>query len=44
MNESYDWQEHVPEHPAESAMITLVIYALLIVIVGALPAMLSLAG
>jgi hypothetical protein len=42
MNDSYDWQEHVPEHPAVSAMITLVIYAVLIVVVGALPAMLFL--
>jgi hypothetical protein len=42
MNDSYDWQEHVPEHPAQSAMITLVIYAVLILVVGALPAMMPL--
>jgi hypothetical protein len=42
MNESYDWHEHVQEYPAESAMITLAIYAVLIAVGGALPAILSL--
>ncbi|WP_353646664.1 hypothetical protein [Mesorhizobium sp. WSM2239] len=40
MNDSYDWHEHVQEHPAQSAMITLVIYAALIAVVGAFPAIL----
>jgi hypothetical protein len=40
MKDSYDWHEHVPERPAESATITLVIYAVVIVVLGALPGML----
>jgi hypothetical protein len=42
MHHSYDWHEHVQEHPAQSAMITLAIYAVLIAVGGALPAILSL--
>lgn len=41
MNDSYDWHEHVPEHPAKSAMVSLAIYAALIVVAGALPVMLA---
>jgi hypothetical protein len=42
MNDSYDWHEHVQEHPAQSAMITLAIYVVLIAVGGALPVILSL--
>jgi hypothetical protein len=41
MNDSYDWHEHVQEHPAQSALITLAIYAVLIAVGGALAAVLS---